>query len=83
MWTKMTKMRKPQRDLHAPDRAPGQVDLIQRLRAESCLSKSVPLAYSAAFLVERGPTSDAWFRQKHSAGQFGRFYPLHQTARPQ
>ena len=60
-----------------PDLPSAQVDLVERMRRESCLDKPVKLAIATPFKIERGPSPERWYREKHARGEYGRFH-LHQ-----
>jgi hypothetical protein len=63
-----------------PDLPSAQVDLVERMRRESCLDKRVKLAIATPFKIERGPSAESWYRAKHARGEYGQFH-LHQISR--
>jgi hypothetical protein len=69
----MTKVHKKQPDLSS---APRDLAL-----GDSCLDPRVPLGFYIAVRVERGESIETYFRNKHSRGEFGAYWPLHQIAR--
>jgi hypothetical protein len=62
-------------------RAPAQVDMMARSRAESCLDSGIALGCPPAARPEIGVGVVEYFRAKGARGERGRFWPLHQTAR--
>jgi hypothetical protein len=63
-----------------PSGRESQRQLVQRLRRESVLDRSLPLGMSSFGRPEIGPTPAAYYREKHLRGERGAFYPLHWVA---
>jgi hypothetical protein len=66
------------------DHASGQAEVIAAWREQSNTDRrtrlGLPLPQTRP---EFGPSVGAYFAAKHAAGRFGKYWPLHQTARGQ